>query len=83
MQQDSHLWALLLQLVGNLLDLHKYSYHVPDTPLQLKQANTNKDVTITYKSMFNPYKTLGHYKAPAGKSKVQENILINKAERYA
>ena len=56
---------------------------VPDIPLWLKQANTNKGVTITYKSVFNPHKILGHYKAPEGTSKVQENILINKAERYA
>ena len=56
---------------------------VPGISLQIKQANMNEDVKITYKSVYNPHKTLGHYKVPAGMSKVQENILINKAESYA
>eukprot|EP00957_Ditylum_brightwellii_P204623 15340168-Ditylum_brightwellii.AAC.1 len=43
----------------------QFMAEVPDTPLQLRQANTNKDVTITYKSVFNLYKMLEHYKAPA------------------
>eukprot|EP00957_Ditylum_brightwellii_P057997 4398107-Ditylum_brightwellii.AAC.1 len=55
----------------------------PDTPLWLKQANTENDITITYKLVYNPHKTLGHYKAPAGTSKVQATILMEKAEKYA
>eukprot|EP00957_Ditylum_brightwellii_P199238 15187712-Ditylum_brightwellii.AAC.1 len=48
----------------------QFMTQVPDTPLQLKQANTREDITIPYKSVFNPHKMLGHYKAPAGTSKV-------------
>eukprot|EP00957_Ditylum_brightwellii_P189596 14432048-Ditylum_brightwellii.AAC.1 len=60
----------------------QFRSEVPGTPLQLRHANTNEDVTIIYKTAFNPHKMLGHYKAPAGTSKVQENILTKKAESY-
>eukprot|EP00957_Ditylum_brightwellii_P030828 2335685-Ditylum_brightwellii.AAC.1 len=81
MQQDSQLWAMLLWLTGGRMP--QFRTEVPGIPLQLRQSNTNKDVTITYKTVYNPHKMLEHYKAPARTSKVQESILLKKAKQYA
>eukprot|EP00957_Ditylum_brightwellii_P056129 4255504-Ditylum_brightwellii.AAC.1 len=40
----------------------------PDHCLQINKADTNQNVQIQYKSILNPQKTLGYYKAPAGTS---------------
>eukprot|EP00957_Ditylum_brightwellii_P096207 7328817-Ditylum_brightwellii.AAC.1 len=61
----------------------QFRTEAPDIPLGLRQANTNKDITITYKTVYNLHNILGYYKAPAGTSKMQENILIKKTEQYA
>eukprot|EP00957_Ditylum_brightwellii_P016010 1206297-Ditylum_brightwellii.AAC.1 len=37
----------------------------PVQPLRIKNANTENYTHIQYKLVFDPYKTLGHYKAPA------------------
>eukprot|EP00957_Ditylum_brightwellii_P045366 3438526-Ditylum_brightwellii.AAC.2 len=55
----------------------------PDTPLQVCHAKTNQPVDIPYNSMFNPHKTLGHYKALAGLYKEQMEVLKKKADAYA
>eukprot|EP00957_Ditylum_brightwellii_P072984 5545954-Ditylum_brightwellii.AAC.1 len=43
--------------------------------LGINKADTNKNVQIQYKSVLNPHKTLGCYKAPAGTSKVHATVL--------
>eukprot|EP00957_Ditylum_brightwellii_P025420 1922466-Ditylum_brightwellii.AAC.1 len=55
----------------------------PDTTLQNKQANTGESVQIKYKSVYNPHKTLDHYKAPAGDNIAQKNALSGTDETYA
>eukprot|EP00957_Ditylum_brightwellii_P204366 15338884-Ditylum_brightwellii.AAC.1 len=55
----------------------------PTYPLLIKHAHQNEHVTIKYKLVYNPHKTLGHYKAPAGTGQVQGGILAEKAEKYA
>jgi hypothetical protein len=52
----------------------------PVHPLWINQANSNEHVSVKYKSVYNPHKMLGHYKAPAGTGHVQANILRDKAE---
>jgi hypothetical protein len=44
-------------------------------PLTVKDALTSSNVTIPSKSAFTTHKTLGHYKAPAGKNTTQLRIL--------
>eukprot|EP00957_Ditylum_brightwellii_P073827 5610193-Ditylum_brightwellii.AAC.1 len=44
--------------------------HQSDHSLCINKANTNKNEQIKYKSVLNPYKTLGHYKAPTDTSRV-------------
>eukprot|EP00957_Ditylum_brightwellii_P059281 4500686-Ditylum_brightwellii.AAC.1 len=46
-------------------------------------ADTNKNVQIQYKSILNPHKTLGHYKAPAGTGRVQATVLADCDKQYA
>eukprot|EP00957_Ditylum_brightwellii_P126733 9659476-Ditylum_brightwellii.AAC.1 len=51
--------------------------------MKLIHAQTGKAVEIPYKSVFNPHKTLGHYKTPAGTGATQIQVLKEKAEKYA
>ena len=37
-------------------------------PIEIKDDHTGAPIQIPAKSVFDPHKTLGHYKAPAGKS---------------
>ena len=45
------------------------------TPLLIQDAQTNSAVQIPAKSVFEPHKTLGHYKAPAGNHATQLKVL--------
>ena len=51
--------------------------------LRINKADTSKNVQINYKYVFNPHKTLGHYKAPAGTGKVQATVLAEQDKQYA
>eukprot|EP00957_Ditylum_brightwellii_P195061 14862119-Ditylum_brightwellii.AAC.1 len=51
--------------------------HQSDHSLCINKADTNKNVQIQYKSVLNPHKSLGHYKAPAGASRVQATVLAD------
>eukprot|EP00957_Ditylum_brightwellii_P063676 4833211-Ditylum_brightwellii.AAC.1 len=51
--------------------------------MKLTHAKTGKAVEIPYKSVFDPHKTLGHYKAPVGTGATQIQVLKEKAEKYA
>eukprot|EP00957_Ditylum_brightwellii_P153143 11656755-Ditylum_brightwellii.AAC.1 len=48
--------------------------------LQINKVATNENVQIQYKSVLNPHNTLGHYKAPAGTSRVQATVLADQDE---
>eukprot|EP00957_Ditylum_brightwellii_P011169 845992-Ditylum_brightwellii.AAC.1 len=56
-------------------------FHQPDHSLCINNADTNKNVQIQYKSVLDPSKTLGHYKAPAGTSRVQTTVLTDHDEQ--
>jgi hypothetical protein len=87
MQHDAQLWHDLLWCSGGMLELPKCSYHFlyfdfekDGTPIPRGnqvgpsltiQSPTNQPVSIPSKSVYNPHKTLGHYKAPAGTGKTQ------------
>eukprot|EP00957_Ditylum_brightwellii_P048671 3693193-Ditylum_brightwellii.AAC.1 len=55
----------------------------PDTTLRIKQTNTGESVQIKYKSVYDPHKTLFHYKAPARDSIAQKNVLPYTDKMYA
>jgi hypothetical protein len=52
-------------------------------PLQVIDKSTNTLVNIKAKSVYTPHKTLGHYKAPAGKNTTQLNVLCANSDHYA
>eukprot|EP00957_Ditylum_brightwellii_P171870 13084171-Ditylum_brightwellii.AAC.1 len=82
MQQDKQLWLTLLWLSGGK---EGTPFMVPSNPgpqLQIRSADTNKDVPIQRKSIHDPHQVLGHHKAPAGIIKIQEKFLLNKANKY-
>eukprot|EP00957_Ditylum_brightwellii_P114474 8728396-Ditylum_brightwellii.AAC.1 len=54
-----------------------------DHSLRIHKADTNENVQIQYKSVLNPHKTLGHYKAPAGTGRVQATVLTDWDKKYA
>eukprot|EP00957_Ditylum_brightwellii_P067976 5161332-Ditylum_brightwellii.AAC.1 len=56
--------------------------HQPDHSLCINKADNNKNVQIQYKLVLNPYKTLGHYKAPAGTSRAQATVLADQNKQY-
>eukprot|EP00957_Ditylum_brightwellii_P180031 13714396-Ditylum_brightwellii.AAC.1 len=55
----------------------------PDHCLRINKTDTNKNVQIQYKSVLNPHKSLGRYKAPADTSRVQATVLSDRDEQYA
>eukprot|EP00957_Ditylum_brightwellii_P014376 1081910-Ditylum_brightwellii.AAC.1 len=54
----------------------------PDRLLRIHKADTSKNVQINYKSVFNPHKTLGHYKALDGAGRIQTTVLAEQDEKY-
>ena len=48
--------------------------HQPDHSLCINKADSNENVQIQYKSVLDPHKILGYYKAPAGTSRVQATV---------
>eukprot|EP00957_Ditylum_brightwellii_P026273 1987227-Ditylum_brightwellii.AAC.1 len=80
MQQDSQLWSMLLWSTDGTPQIQLQH---PNYNLQIKQANTDETIPINYKPLSNPHETLGHYKAPAGTSQAQANVLTTKDEKYA
>eukprot|EP00957_Ditylum_brightwellii_P124992 9528277-Ditylum_brightwellii.AAC.1 len=59
---------------------------IPDNPgpaLTINSTDTNTTVTIKHKTIYDPYKIPGHFKAPAGTNKTQYASLLHKAEKYA
>eukprot|EP00957_Ditylum_brightwellii_P207018 15351088-Ditylum_brightwellii.AAC.1 len=77
MQKESQLWACLLWLTGGLLKLLKCSYYVMH--FKFRQDMTSQ-MQINHKSIYNPHKTLGHFKALVGTSATQINTLKENAE---
>eukprot|EP00957_Ditylum_brightwellii_P129969 9912853-Ditylum_brightwellii.AAC.1 len=63
MSEDSQLWSILLWLTDGTPQMQ---LQYPDQLLQIHKAGTGKNVQINNKTVFNPHKTLGHYKAPEG-----------------
>eukprot|EP00957_Ditylum_brightwellii_P199452 15203467-Ditylum_brightwellii.AAC.1 len=55
----------------------------PVQALCIKNATTDDYSHIQYTLVFNPHKTLGHYKAPVGNNKTQYLALKTKAKKYA
>eukprot|EP00957_Ditylum_brightwellii_P010812 819891-Ditylum_brightwellii.AAC.1 len=55
----------------------------PGPPLYAKQSGSNTKITIEYKNLFTPYKTPGHYKAPAGVHTIQKEKLCKISDEYA
>eukprot|EP00957_Ditylum_brightwellii_P101951 7770559-Ditylum_brightwellii.AAC.1 len=53
-----------------------------DHSLQIHKADTSKNAKIQYKSVLNPHRALGHYKAPAGTSRVQATVLADQDKQY-
>jgi hypothetical protein len=85
LQIDAQLWNDLLWISGGMLELPKYSYHFlyfdfhPDgtpyprpgtvgPPLEVFSPLGDK-IPIPSNLVFDPHKTLGHWKAPAGDGK--------------
>eukprot|EP00957_Ditylum_brightwellii_P003851 292518-Ditylum_brightwellii.AAC.1 len=54
----------------------------PSTPLRIRQAANNDQVEVEFKLVYNPHKTLGHCKSPAGTGKVQKDVLKAKVDQY-
>eukprot|EP00957_Ditylum_brightwellii_P095396 7266294-Ditylum_brightwellii.AAC.2 len=51
--------------------------------IKLTHAKTVETVEIPYKSVFDPHKTLGQYKATACTGATQIQVLKEKAKKYA
>eukprot|EP00957_Ditylum_brightwellii_P121395 9257856-Ditylum_brightwellii.AAC.1 len=54
----------------------------PAQLLQVHKADTRENVQINYRSVFDPHKTLGHYKALAWTGRVQATVLTEHDEKY-
>eukprot|EP00957_Ditylum_brightwellii_P033769 2559078-Ditylum_brightwellii.AAC.1 len=54
----------------------------PDQLLQIHKADTSENVKINYKSVFNPHKTLVHFKALVGTGRIQDTVLAEWNEKY-
>ena len=52
-------------------------------PIEIKDDQTGAPIQIPAKSVFDPHKTLGHYKAPAGKSSLQFGKLKEASDKLA
>eukprot|EP00957_Ditylum_brightwellii_P050587 3836280-Ditylum_brightwellii.AAC.1 len=58
---------------------------IPDNlglALTINSTNTSTTGTIKHKTIYDPYKILGCYKAPVGTNKTQYLALLQKAEKY-
>jgi hypothetical protein len=98
MEEDAQLWNDLLWSSGGKLELPKCSYHViyydfessgvpimrhrHNFSLDLKDAH-NQSIPITPHNIYQPHKTLGHYKAPAGQNKTQFAKSLSKAKEIS
>jgi hypothetical protein len=51
-------------------------------PLLVQDSQTNTSVTIPAKSAYETHKTLGHYKAPAGKNTTQLRVLQANSDTF-
>ena len=87
MTQDAQLWHDLLYVSGGKLELPKCGYHIvywdfddfgipqmkitKDNESIILQDDSGTNVTIGAKSIFQPRKNLGHYKAPGGDRSIQ------------
>ena len=94
MKHDAQLWNDLLWCSGGKLELPKCGYHVIyydfhdngipylrhsyDQPVAITDAN-EKEIPIKAKTIFEPRKNLGHYKAPAGNCNTQYEAIKTKA----
>jgi hypothetical protein len=50
-------------------------------PITIPDNQTNATIIILSKSVANPHKTLGHYKAPRGNSATQLSVLKTKSNK--
>ena len=96
--EDVQLWNNLLFASGGRLELKKtcchitrfqfhpdgtpYHHHEKHQPMQIQDHHGNY-VAITENSIYQPTKSLGHWKAPAGKRTVQYEEILNKAIKIA
>jgi hypothetical protein len=92
---DAQLWNDLLFVSGGKLELSKCSFHVlqfkfkPDgeptpelqepPPITLRDSESSNHITINGLRADQPHKTLGHWKAPAGKPIKQLQAIKQKA----
>ena len=93
-QHDTQLWNDLLFTSGGKLELSKCSYHVlrfsfaadgspsvateTTSPFTIIDSVTNQAVNVGSLPSYAPHKTLGHWKAPAGRSNTQLRIIMSK-----
>jgi hypothetical protein len=92
--QDAQLWNNLLYTSGGKLELSKCSFHplqftlaadgTPSVnqdqppPISIHDSVTQQLIQVNPLSVYSPHKTLGHWKAPAGKSNTQLKILMSR-----
>jgi hypothetical protein len=85
--QDTQLWNNLLYTSGGKLEVSKCSFHplqftfaadgTPSVnrdrppPISIRDSVTQQLIQVNPLSIYSPHKTLGHWKAPAGKSNRQ------------
>ena len=96
MHEDAQLWHNLLWVSGGKLELPKCGYHLvhydfkPSGIPKMRHIaedsithknNKDEDIKINSKNIFTPRKNLGHYKAPDGNKKTQEDEVQNKSVR--
>jgi hypothetical protein len=95
-QHDGQLWNDLLFVSGGKLELSKCSYHAlrfqfaadgspsadTTTPpsINIVDSVTNQAITVRPLPPYEPHKTLGHWKAPAGTAKTQLSMISNKVK---
>ena len=99
MQYDGQLWNDLLWCSGGMLELPKCSYHylyfdfLPDGSIKPRKGTFGPTLwvnsplygqtPIKQLSVYDPHKTLGHYKSPAGENKVQLQKITTKLNQVA
>jgi hypothetical protein len=90
-KHDAQLWNDLLYVSGGKLELSKCSYHplrfqfaADGTPsvvttlpkgIQLIDSISQQPIHVEPLQPYSPHKTLGHWKAPAGRATTQLNAL--------
>jgi len=96
LQSDAQCWNDLLYTSGGKLELTKCSFHslefefnsdgtprvhiAPPPPILLQDSVTQDMIEIPSLSVLHPHKTLGHWKAPSGRSTTQLQKLQQKAK---